>query len=70
MSESKKVTAFRGDLIHALQFGEIELLPDRIVVVDSFDDGGRIAEIAGGDSEADVLRRYNLEEGSIVRLKV
>jgi hypothetical protein len=45
-------TVFRGDAVHTTEFGEIELLTDKIFVVEPLSDGGKIVEVVAGNLEA------------------
>lgn len=59
--------AFRGSLVDAPVYGQLRLQTDRIMVIDSH---GRIAKIADGDSEAEVLAQFEIDASSVKRLQV
>lgn len=60
-------TAFRGFLVDAPVYGKLRLRNDCIMVIDH---QGRIAKIADGDCEAEVLTHYEIDAASVKRLKV
>lgn len=59
--------AFRGSLVDAPVYGQLRFRADRIMVIDCH---GRIAKIADGDNEAEVLAQFEIDASSVKRLKV
>ena len=58
--------AFRGTLVHTPQYGQVDMLLDKLLIVKD----GQIAHIGEGSQEIEVLQKYGLDGQSVHRLQV
>ncbi|GAX82583.1 hypothetical protein CEUSTIGMA_g10009.t1 [Chlamydomonas eustigma] len=59
------ILAFRGNFVHTPSYGQMDMLLDKLVIVKE----GKIARIATGDHESEVLQEFSLSSSDVRRLR-
>ena len=68
--DATRVWACRGTAVHMSSPTEAQLLEDRLFVVGSAAEGGKILAIAAGSEEAQICSQHSINAQDIVRLQV
>ena len=68
-TDTAKMQAWRGTLVHAVSLDEIELLEDHVLIVGTGNGTGKILAICHGDKEEPVLQQHGLTQADVHQLQ-